>query len=116
MNLPKNLLKHLEQRRNNDNLRQLQQFNYKTDFLSNDYLGYAQNKSILDECQSILKSSQNEYLGSTGSRLISGNYSLIEKLEKKAEQIFNAESGLFLTRVTMPTSVCCLRFYNPKIW
>ena len=95
MNLPKNLLQLLEQRRNNDNLRQLQQFDYKTDFLSNDYLGYAQNGSIAEKSQSILKSSQNQHLGSTGSRLISGNYSLIVELEQKAAQIFNAKSALF---------------------
>ena len=95
MKFPKKLSQRLQQRKENDNFRQLQQLNYKIDFLSNDYLGYAQNKSIAKESQSILKSSQNQHLGSTGSRLISGNYNLIEELEQKAEQIFNAESALF---------------------
>lgn len=93
--LPKNLHKRLQNRIKDDNLRQLQQVDYKTDFLSNDYLGYAQNKSIAKESQSILKTSQNHHLGSTGSRLISGNYKLIEDLEHQAAQRFNAESALF---------------------
>ena len=95
MKLPNNLSNRLQERTENDNLRRLQQFDYKIDFLSNDYLGYARNKSIAKESQSILKSSQNQDLGSTGSRLISGNYKLIEDLEHQSAENFNAESAFF---------------------
>lgn len=95
MSLPKNLSQLLDGRKGKGNFRELVQHSFKTDFLSNDYLGFAQNKSIAKESQSILKSSQNQNLGSTGSRLISGNYKLIEDLEHQAAEKFNAESALF---------------------
>mgnify|MGYP001204377736 FL=1 len=53
------------------------------DFSSNDYLGFAKKKIFL-----------NEQIGSTGSRLISGNSSYHLKLEKKIAKFHNSESCL----------------------
>jgi 8-amino-7-oxononanoate synthase len=58
------------------------------DFCSNDYLGIATNH--------LLKGSENDKnsTGSGGSRLLSGNYELIEKTEDKIASFHKAESGL----------------------
>lgn len=58
------------------------------DFCSNDYLGIAANQ--------LLKGFENEKnsTGSGGSRLLSGNYELIEKTEEKIASFHKAESGL----------------------
>ncbi len=58
------------------------------DFCSNDYLGIATNQ--------LLKGSENDNnsTGSGGSRLLSGNYELIEKTEEKIASFHRAESGL----------------------
>ena len=59
-----------------------------TDFCSNDYLGIATNQ--------LLNGSDNDKnsTGSGGSRLLSGNYELIEKTEEKIASFHRAESGL----------------------
>lgn len=59
-----------------------------TDFCSNDYLGIATNQ--------LLNGSENDKnsKGSGGSRLLSGNYELIEKTEEKIASFHRAESGL----------------------
>ena len=59
-----------------------------TDFCSNDYLGIATNQ--------LLNGTDNEKnsTGSGGSRLLSGNYELIEKTEEKIASFHKAESGL----------------------
>ncbi|RRO19636.1 aminotransferase class I/II-fold pyridoxal phosphate-dependent enzyme [Flavobacteriaceae bacterium 14752] len=95
MSLPKNLYQLLEQRKTKGNFRELQQEHFKVDFLSNDYLGYAQNNCIHEQYLSILKEHKIDQLGSTGSRLLSGNHGLFEIVEQKARAIFNAESALF---------------------
>ena len=58
------------------------------DFCSNDYLGIATNH--------LLKTAEKENYatGSGGSRLLSGNYELIEKTEEKIASFHRAESGL----------------------
>ncbi len=55
------------------------------DFCSNDYLGIATNN---------LLSSHSYAHGAGGSRLLSGNYSLVEKTEKKIADFHHAEAGL----------------------
>jgi len=73
----------LSKRKIDGNFRELTTYN-GVDFYSNDYLGYAK---IIDDVQS------NQY-GSTGSRLISGNSSLVEEVEKKIATFFESESAL----------------------
>lgn len=95
MSLPKNLSQLLEDRKSKGNFRELQHYNFKVDFLSNDYLGYAQNKGIHEQYLSIIKEHKINQLGSTGSRLLSGNHNLFHLAEEKAKDIFNANAALF---------------------
>lgn len=60
----------------------------KTDFCSNDYLGIVKNKLVE---RSIGK---NQSHGSTGSRLLSGNYKLIEETENFIADFHEAATGL----------------------
>ncbi len=69
-------------------LRTLKLIESKTDFCSNDYLGIVKNKLI----ESIITSNLSH--GSTGSRLLSGNYQLIEETEKLIANFHHAEAGL----------------------
>ena len=66
--------KKLIERKEQNAFRALRYANDMTDFCSNDYLGIVKNN--------LLKPSfDNERSGSTGSRLLSGNYELIEETE-----------------------------------
>ncbi|HEX5652574.1 MAG TPA: 8-amino-7-oxononanoate synthase, partial [Chitinophagaceae bacterium] len=60
------------------------------DFYSNDYLGISR-KRLLEE---IISSQRNYKYGSTGSRLLSGNYALIEETEELIARFHQAESAL----------------------
>ena len=77
------LLNKIVERQNNKALRQLIVSTTKVDFCSNDYLGFSN-----EEWNSTEKS------GSTGSRLISGNSKLHEKIEQKIAEFHNVESAL----------------------
>jgi 8-amino-7-oxononanoate synthase len=80
------LNKKLAERKDQNAYRQLHLSNNKIDFCSNDYLGIARSK----------RSTVNAQLstGSTGSRLLSGNYQLIEETEKIIADFHSAEAGL----------------------
>jgi len=95
MSFPRNLSQQLEDRKKKGNFRELQHYNFKVDFWSNDYLGFTQNETIREKYWSIVKDYNIDKLGSTGSRLISGNHSLFEIVEQKAKDIFNADAALF---------------------
>ncbi len=58
------------------------------DFCSNDYLGIVKNKLVEKPMPQGLSH------GSTGSRLLSGNYNLIEKTENQLADFHQAEAGL----------------------
>ena len=60
----------------------------KTDFCSNDYLGIVKNKLIEKSLPDNLSH------GSTGSRLLSGNYELIEETENFIANFHEAAAGL----------------------
>jgi len=83
----------LNKRKNENALRALQITHGLIDFCSNDYLGFAQNAAIkqylLEQLTSLCK------IGSTGSRLLKGNYSLIEQAEQKIAQFHESKSALF---------------------
>ena len=81
------LNKKLDDRKNNHSLRQLRQSDGKTDFCSNDYLGIVKNGK-LKTADSKLQT------GSTGSRLLSGNYAMIEEVEKQIAGFHLSESAL----------------------
>lgn len=62
------------------------------DFASNDYLGYSCNSDIHEQLQYFFK--LNPQIGATGSRLISGHSSHIEKTEEFLAQSFATEASL----------------------
>ena len=82
------LEKKLGERRQANALRSLILNDSKTDFCSNDYLGIVKN--------SLIEKSLDETLphGSTGSRLLSGNYLLMEETEKFVAKFHQAAAGL----------------------
>lgn len=77
----------LNQRKEANSYRELVQSDNSDliDFSSNDYLGFSNNNF---HYKSLKK-------GATGSRLITGNYSKIEELEKRIASFHKAESSLF---------------------
>jgi 8-amino-7-oxononanoate synthase len=82
------LNKKLGERKLSNALRSLTINNNKTDFCSNDYLGIVKNKLIEKSIQ------KNLSHGSTGSRLLSGNYTLIEETENFIANFHKAAAGL----------------------
>ncbi len=78
-------------------LRQLNVFNADLiDFCSNDYLGFASNKSLINLEKNSLINDKNKSLkiGSTGSRLITGNSELAEETEAIIARFHKAEAAL----------------------
>jgi 8-amino-7-oxononanoate synthase len=75
----------LGERRGQDALRRLRLPEGKTDFCSNDYLGIVTNGMI---------GSNALPHGSTGSRLLAGNYPLVEETERALAGFHLAEAGL----------------------
>ena len=93
MKFPSNLLFKLDTRQENGSLRSLSPQNDLIDFSSNDYLGFAKNPIIFKQVQEDL----DTYLpinGSSGSRLLSGNFDFHEALEAQLAAFFNAEAAL----------------------
>lgn len=80
--------KKLEERASANALRALRIVENKIDFCSNDYLGIVKNKWLEELTSPSLAH------GSTGSRLLSGNYKLAEETEKLISLFHNAEEGL----------------------
>ena len=78
------LQKKLQERAQTKSLRSLQLSEGLIDFCSNDYLGFSR----------ILTLKKTQTQGATGSRLISGNSKLFEKLESKIANFHKAKSGL----------------------
>ena len=93
MTLSERLNEELEARKLSDAFRSLKLVQGKVDFSSNDYLGFARDsdlhKLILSEINNLRK------FGSTGSRLLTGNHSLTEQLEREIALFHDAESALF---------------------
>jgi len=91
------LLQSLQKREEQNALRKLVVNEQLIDFCSNDYLGFARNKELLEATQNELATYNNQLLtnvGSTGSRLLAGNSVYVENLEKKIATFHNAEAGL----------------------
>lgn len=87
----------IKKRQDQNALRKLHINDQLIDFCSNDYLGFASNRELLDSSEleiSNLRSQISNLLGSTGSRLLAGNSAYAEKLEKKIASFHNAEAGL----------------------
>ncbi len=82
------LEKKLQQRKQQNAFRQLRLSAGKIDFCSNDYLGIVHNNLLNKKIDHNLKT------GSTGSRLLAGNYALIEETEKQIATFHKAEAAL----------------------
>jgi len=85
------LLKKLNERKQQNAFRQLRLPDGKTDFCSNDYLGIVHDQLI----EKKLAESHATYKhGSTGSRLLAGNYPLAEQAEKMIAAFHQAPAAL----------------------
>lgn len=88
----------LNKRRQHGNLRRLGTVESLVDFASNDYLGLARSKSlqqsVLREWNEIRCMQGLNGLGSTGSRLLTGNSLYAERLEENIANYHGYESGL----------------------
>lgn len=94
MKLPENLIHKLENRKQNNSLRQLPSFNNLVDFSSNDYIGFSKSDSVFKEAHHYLIENDIIQNGATGSRLISGNHSLYQIAELFIADFHGSESAL----------------------
>jgi 8-amino-7-oxononanoate synthase len=86
------LHKKLKERKDQNAFRQLTLANGQIDFCSNDYLGVVKNNLLkIDQAAESWKTLHH---GSTGSRLLAGNYLLIEETEKLIAAFHGASTGL----------------------
>ncbi len=89
MKLPMHLQSKLNERKAQHAYRQLSLPETNLiDFCSNDYLGIVKNRVLINKKQPSLSS------GSTGSRLLTGNYGLIEETEQQIAAFHQAEAAL----------------------
>lgn len=90
-----NMLNKLQKRESDGNLRQLTISHNIIDFCSNDYLGFTSSSKLKAKIMLLSKQYESHFsIGSTGSRLISGNSSFVESLEVFISSYHNAEAGL----------------------
>lgn len=94
MKLPENLIHKLENRKQNNSLRQLPSFNNLVDFSSNDYIGFSKSESVFKHAHHYLIENDIIQNGATGSRLISGNHSLYQIAELFIADFHGSESAL----------------------
>ncbi|PIF31885.1 8-amino-7-oxononanoate synthase [Flavobacterium sp. 9] len=94
MKLPENLIQKLENRKQNNSLRQLPSFNNLVDFSSNDYIGFSKSEAVFKQAHHYLIENDIIQNGATGSRLISGNHSLYQIAETFIAQFHDVESAL----------------------
>lgn len=85
------LHKKLDERREQNALRTLKVCGDKIDFCSNDYLGIVKNDLLKDKFEKDITAYKH---GSTGSRLLAGNYKLIEEVEAKLAAFHKSEAAL----------------------
>lgn len=91
---PNNLSKKIEKRILENEFRNLFSSKGMIDFSSNDYLGFANSKIIFEEALKATPTLSGAINGATGSRLISGNYTLYNEVEPLLCKIFNADAAL----------------------
>src|SRR5256885_10729906 len=84
------LMTRLRERKQQNAFRQLRLSDNKIDFCSNDYLGIVKNNLL----NKPFGDDSNLKTGSTGSRLLSGNYPLIEETEKEIAWFHKSETAL----------------------
>ncbi len=84
----------LQQRRDENNYRTLKLSNGLVDFYSNDYMGFARDEKLQENIELEIKKHVRPMLGSTGSRLLSGNNVYAEDLEQYLAGFHNGEAAL----------------------
>ena len=89
-----NLCHILEKRESENGLRELKQPSGLIDFCSSDYLGFATNRQFQSEILDRFSGDSSISSGSTGSRLLTGNTELHERVEQSVAQFHGAEAGL----------------------
>ncbi|WP_259069692.1 aminotransferase class I/II-fold pyridoxal phosphate-dependent enzyme [Mucilaginibacter sp. X4EP1] len=92
--IEKSIERKLEERQSAGNYRTLKPESTLIDFCSNDYLGFSRSsllKTMIDEEITLHHTISN---GSTGSRLLTGNSTYIEELEKQIAVTHNSEACL----------------------
>jgi len=91
---PNSLQQKLQQREEQNALRQLPIANNLIDFASNDYIGFAKNETIFHQTHQLLLDKNIKVNGATGSRLLSGNHIVYEETEAFIAEFHRAESAL----------------------
>lgn len=94
MKFPEKLQRKMNDRKQANALRSLGEKSNTVDFSSNDYLGFARSNEIFEATHHFLKEINDVKNGATGSRLISGNFPLFEKVEQRIAAYHNAEGAL----------------------
>ncbi len=84
----------LNKRKSENRLRTLKVTKGLIDFCSNDYLGFARSSALKKRIEDELRNHPEHLLGSTGSRLLSGNISYAEELEHSIASFHHTEAGL----------------------
>ncbi len=84
----------LEQKKHSNSLRTLNTNYPSIDFASNDYLGFSKNGLLKKETERLETLYNIKHTGSTGSRLISGNSILTQRVENDIAQFHNTEAAL----------------------
>ena len=94
MKLPHKLHKKIAIREANGFLRELQSPEKLIDFSSNDYLGFSENRLLLEKTSQILQEHKIHSQGATGSRLLSGNHTLYPIVENAIADFHESETAL----------------------
>ena len=84
----------LAQRKEDSTFRSLKTVEGQVDFTSNDYLGFAHSQELKRRIAEAEKEFSELGVGSTGSRLLSGNSKLAEDVERQVAAFHSAETAL----------------------
>ncbi len=84
----------IQKRQEQNAVRKLVVNNHLIDFCSNDYLGFARSGELKNKIVAEYAMLLEQLNGSTGSRLLTGNSTYAENLEKEIARFHNAEAGL----------------------
>lgn len=84
--IPEHIINEIDHLKSIGQFRELKSYSDGIDFFSNDYLGIVRNSYIIDN---------QLFIGSTGSRLISGNHIFYEILENFISQWFNKKTLVY---------------------
>jgi 8-amino-7-oxononanoate synthase len=91
---PQALQNKIDQRTTDNSLRVPGNIGSDVDFSSNDYLGLAASAELFEATHNFLKSKNITQNGATGSRLLTGNYTLYDEVEDFLATLHEAESAL----------------------